>query len=78
MNEVLELKIFSPKIHSDKGEAEWVKISHESHPLCGSDDESEIYFFVDDDFDFGAVRVGDTIMLDESFEVLAVGGLNSC
>jgi len=78
MNEVLELRVFSPEIHRGKGEAEWVKVAHESHPSFGSDDESDIYFFVENDFDLGAVKVGDTIVLDESFEVLEVGGLNSC
>lgn len=47
---------------------QWVNIAHEKDEKSTKFDEN-IYFYVDNDVNFNDLKVGDTLELDEDFEI---------
>lgn len=72
MPETLLLKLKNDKIWETP---HWQIIAHQRDEPKGVEEKDDpfdcnIYFYVEDDVDFNSIKVGDTIELDETFEVV--------
>lgn len=59
------IKLYHKEIYP---EGAWRMIAKESEKV----NDDDIYYYVDEDFDLGNIKVGDTIQLDEKFKVVDI------
>lgn len=67
MTEIIMLNLKNLKIWDTP---QWRTIAHERNENKINDDV--IYFYVNDEVDFDKLKVGETIQLDEEFEIIEI------